>query len=279
MNEEEDMILPDDFDESTPAEVETSSETDLDEVVNTNEALDESLGEVDTKQDNSVNEEQKLLEMLKGKVKYDHGEVQISSIDDVVTNYQKGLNYDRIQDKVKSYEESKTMQYINEKAKELGFKTTDDYIESVKQFEIKQKEEKKQADIEEMLERGIPDDVAKEIIETRELREHLKQQEAEIQKYKDEQKSAELKQQEQIEFLKAYPDIKVEDIPAEVFQSTKDGKSLLTAYIEHENKQLKTLLEQREKQDTNKSTNLVKKSNGDTQESDKDTFLQGFDEM
>lgn len=279
MNEEEDMILPDDFDESTPAEVETSSETDLDEVLNTNEALDESLGEVDTKQDNSVNEEQKLLEVLKGKVKYDHGEVQISSIDDVVTNYQKGLNYDRIQDKVKSYEESKTMQYINEKAKELGFKTADDYIESVKQFEIKQKEEKKQADIEEMLERGIPDDIAKEIIETRELREHLKQQEAEMQKYKDEQKSAELKQQEQIEFLKAYPDIKVEDIPAEVFQSTKDGKSLLTAYIEHENKQLKTLLEQREKQDTNKSTNLVKKSNGDTQESDKDTFLQGFDEM
>lgn len=279
MNEEEDMILPDDFDESTPAEVETSSETDLDEVLNTNEALDESLGEVDTKQDNSVNEEQKLLEMLKGKVKYDHGEVQISSIDDVVTNYQKGLNYDRIQDKVKSYEESKTMQYINEKAKELGFKTADDYIESVKQFEIKQKEEKKQADIDEMLERGIPDDVVKEIIETRELREHLKQQEAEMQKYKDEQKSAELKQQEQIEFLKAYPDIKVEDIPAEVFQSTKDGKSLLTAYIEHENKQLKTLLEQREKQDTNKSTNLVKKSNGDTQESDKDTFLQGFDEM
>lgn len=279
MNEEEDMILPDDFDESTPAEVETSSETDLDEVLNTNEALDESLGEVDIKQDNSVNEEQKLLEMLKGKVKYDHGEVQISSIDDVVTNYQKGLNYDRIQDKVKSYEESKTMQYINEKAKELGFKTTDDYIESVKQFEIKQKEEKKQADIDEMLERGIPDDIAKEIIETRELREHLKQQEAEMQKYKDEQKSAELKQQEQIEFLKAYPDIKVEDIPAEVFQSTKDGKSLLTAYIEHENKQLKTLLEQREKQDTNKSTNLVKKSNGDTQESDKDTFLQGFDEM
>jgi len=279
MNEEEDMILPDDFDESTPEEVETSSETDLDEVLNTNEALDESLGEVDTKQDNSVNEEQKLLEMLKGKVKYDHGEVQISSIDDVVTNYQKGLNYDRIQDKVKSYEESKTMQYINEKAKELGFKTTDDYIESVKQFEIKQKEEKKQADIEEMLDRGIPDDIAKEIIETRELREHLKKQEEEISKYKEEQKSAEQKQQEQIEFLKAYPDIKAEDIPVEVFQSTKDGKSLLTAYIEHENKQLKTLLEQREKQDTNKSTNLVKKSNGDTQESDKDTFLQGFDEM
>ena len=279
MNEEEDMILPDDFDESTPAEVETSSETDLDEVLNTNEALDESLGEVDTKQDNSVNEEQKLLEMLKGKVKYDHGEVQISSIDDVVTNYQKGLNYDRVQDKVKSYEESKTMQYINEKAKELGFKTTDDYIESVKQFEIKQKEEKKQADIEEMLDRGIPDDIAKEIIETRELREHLKKQEEEINKYKEEQKSAEQKQQEQIEFLKAYPDIKAEDIPVEVFESTKDGKSLLTAYIEHENKQLKTLLEQREKQDTNKSTNLVKKSNGDTQESDKDTFLQGFDEM
>ena len=278
MNEEEDMILPDDFDESTPEEVETSSETDLDEVLNTNEALDESLGEVDTKQDNSVNEEQKLLEMLKGKVKYDHGEVQISSIDDVVTNYQKGLNYDRIQDKVKSYEESKTMQYINEKAKELGFKTTDDYIESVKQFEIKQKEEKKQADIEEMLDRGIPDDIAKEIIETRELREHLKQQEAEIQKYKDEQKSAELKQQDQIEFLKAYPDIKAEDIPVEVFESTKNGKSLLTAYIEHENKQLKTLLEQRDKQTSNKNTNLVKKSNGDTLESDKDAFLQGFDE-
>ena len=278
MNEEEDMILPDDFDESTPAEVETSSETDLDEVLNTNEALDESLGEVDTKQDNSVNEEQKLLEMLKGKVKYDHGEVQISSIDDVVTNYQKGLNYDRIQDKVKSYEESKTMQYINEKAKELGFKTTDDYIESVKQFEIKQKEEKKQADIEEMLDRGIPDDIAKEIIETRELREHLKKQEEEINKYKEEQKSAEQKQQEQIEFLKAYPDIKAEDIPVEVFESTKDGKSLLTAYIEHENKQLKTLLEQRDKQTSNKNTNLVKKSNGDTLESDKDAFLQGFDE-
>lgn len=274
MNEEEDMILPDDFDESIPAEVETSSEAGLEEVLDNNEALESTVGEVD----NTNNEEQKLLELLKGKVKYDHGEVEIQSIDDIVTNYQKGLNYDRVQDKVKSYEESKTMQYINEKAKELGFKTTDDYIESVKQFEIKQKEEKKQADIEEMLDRGIPDDIAKEIIETRELREHLKKQEEEINKYKEEQKSAEQKQQEQIEFLKAYPDIKAEDIPVEVFESTKNGKSLLTAYIEHENKQLKTLLEQRDKQTSNKNTNLVKKSNGDTLESDKDAFLQGFDE-
>ena len=73
-----------------------------------------------------------------------------------------------------------------------------------------------------MLDRGIPDDIAKEIIETRELREHLKKQEEEINKYKEEQKSAEQKQQEQIEFLKAYPDIKAEDIPVEVFESTKE---------------------------------------------------------
>jgi hypothetical protein len=69
-----------------------------------------------------------LLDELSKKVKYNKESVQIDSIDDVVSNYQKGLNYDKLQEKFNNLENSKAMSYIKNKAAELGM-SVDEYMD------------------------------------------------------------------------------------------------------------------------------------------------------
>lgn len=49
-------------------------------------------------------------------------------------------------------------------------------------------------------------------------------------------------QEEYGEFFKAYPDVKGNEIPVEVWQEYQKGKNLLDAYVRHENNQLKAKL-------------------------------------
>jgi hypothetical protein len=77
--------------------------------------------------------------------------------------------------------------------------------------------------------------VYKELIENKKFRE----------KYETEQQRAEReKAQEQDfqSFLENYPDVKAEEIPASVWQEVESGKSLIDAYMKHENKILKQKL-------------------------------------
>lgn len=87
----------------------------------------------------------------------------------------------------------------------------------------KQEQEKR---LSELLEQNIPEEYAKEMIENRKFREQ----------FESEQKAKQQQAQQQTDlqdFITAFPDVKAEEIPTEVWQSNAKGIPLRYAYAEH----------------------------------------------
>lgn len=96
-------------------------------------------------------------------------------------------------------------------------------------------EANRQAEIDRLVQQNIPEDYAKEMMENRKFREQ----------YESERKASEAKTQQEkqyMDFISAYPDIKPEQVPLEVWQMTEQGVSLLDAYVRYENKSLREQL-------------------------------------
>ncbi len=221
-------------------------------------------------------DEQKLLEVLKSKVKYNGAPVDIPTIDDVVATYQKGLNYDNLKAKSEKSDNA-VLDYINTKAKSMNM-TPEQYIEKVKSYEAEQIKAKNERAIEEMTANGVPEDIAREIIETRALRESLQREKAELEEQKKLAENEKQKDKEFQDFLKAYPGIEVDKIPQEVFENAKNS-NLLSAYAQYENKLLKEQLKQMEQNQKNASTSVVSPVGNTGGEESKDAFLMGFDSV
>ena len=79
---------------------------------------------------------------------------------------------------------------------------------------------------------NVPDEVVNELVEGKRFREQYQ-----TEKQTAEQKAAESKMYS--DFLEAYPDVKPEDVPAEVWKEVKAGRNLTDAYVRYENKRLK----------------------------------------
>ena len=79
---------------------------------------------------------------------------------------------------------------------------------------------------------NVPEELLNELVESKRFRE-----ETLAEKKAREEKEAEHKQY--TDFLEAYPDVKPEDIPVEVWKEHKEGRSLTEAYMRYENQRLK----------------------------------------
>lgn len=266
--EEEDVILPDDFEdiptsdeegEEEPAEPQTEPTSEVENAVQT--------------------DDQKLLDYLNTKdIKYNGEKVNVGSLDDLIATYQKGLNYDNLKSKSEKSENA-IMNYIMEKSKSMGL-TPEQYIDNVKSYEEEQIKAKNEQAIQSMVTNGVPEEIAREVIETRALRETLQRQQAELTEKENVRKAEEKKNQEYEEFLKAYPDIEVDKIPAEVFENAKN-LNLKSAYAEYENKLLKEELKQIKQNQKNASSSVVKSvtETGAVEQQSNDAFLEGFDSV
>lgn len=98
---------------------------------------------------------------------------------------------------------------------------------------------------------NVPDEIVNELLEGKRFREQYQ-----TEKQTSEQKAAEQKMYS--EFLEAYPDIKPEEIPADVWKEVKAGRNLTDAYVRYENKQLKA---EREKFQTQQQTQQANQAN------------------
>ena len=140
----------------------------LEEGESSEEETNEDIEPSETQEDNSEDEKvdfKPLLEELSKKVKYNKENVSIESLEDLINGYQKGLNYDKIQEKLENLQNSKAETYIRNKADELGI-TVDEYMDQVEDYEKKQKEEREKERLEEMMENGVPEELAREAIAT-----------------------------------------------------------------------------------------------------------------
>lgn len=218
-----------------------------------------------------------LLEALSKKVKYNGESVKVDSIDDLITNFQKGLNYDKKNEQYEALQNSKVEQYVSKKAKELGL-TVDEYIEQVEEYEKEQEKAREEERLEEMINNGVPEDVAREVIATSQLRKQLQAKENELKEREEAQNAKHKEEQEYADFIAAFPDVKAEDIPKEVYEAAQHS-NLTAAYKDWLIKDLQTKLsiQQTNSKNAKSSIGSVTESGPTKKNEPIDDFLAGFD--
>ena len=256
-----DEVIKESSTDETKEESESSTPNETDET-------DEKPVEVDYKP---------LLEALSKKVKYNGESVNIESIDDLVTNFQKGLNYDKKQEQYENLQNSKVEQYVSKKAKELGM-SVDEYIDKVENYEREQEKEKEKARLEEMINNGVPEDVAKEVIATSQLRKQLQEKENQLKEQEEKAKAENDKNKQYADFVEKFPSVKPEDIPKEVFENAQSS-NLVSAYKDWLIKDLETKLKVKEQNEKNAKSAIGSVTETGTTQKQKaiDPFLEGFD--
>ena len=257
---DEDIIMPDEDIEDTPIE-------------------DVPEGKAEEKTNESAeSDETKILEYLNKKgIKYNGEAVELKSLDDVVSNIQKGMNYDKL--KTKTDADDTIVSYISEMASKMGL-TPQEYIQQVKDYQKKKEEELQEQEVQKMIQESVPEETARRIVNVERLAEQLKADRAELQKQKEEADRKAKEDKEYQDFISQYPDVKTEEIPAEVFKEAKEI-GLLSAYAKYENKILKEKLKTMEQNAKNASTSIVTgvTDGSPVEQESKDAFLEGFDSV
>jgi len=151
---------------------------------------------------------------------------------DLINAFQKGMNYDHMADKIKSYQP--ILETIDFFAKQNNM-TRDHYVsELIKQRDQiafnKQKEElmSKYPDAEDAL--------LNELVEGRLSQQ--KQKEAEALKEKERQESQK-RQDVWVDFFRKFPDLKPDTIPKEVYERANSGENPIISMLEIKNNELK----------------------------------------
>lgn len=269
--EDEDIILPDDF-EGIP----TSEEEGEGEEVDTEQTSDV---ETETQNDaNSDSKEQEILDFINAKgIKYNGEEVKVDNLDNLISTYQKGLNYDKLKDNVEA-KNNDMLNFVESKAKSLNI-TPQEYIAKVQEYEKAQKDALVENEVQKMVERGIDEETARRVANMETYMESLKAKEQELNAREQAKKDEEAKEKEYEDFLKANPDIEIDKIPNEVFEKAKEV-GLQSAYAQYENKLLKEKLKLIEQNQKNASNSVVSQtSDGSDTNQSGDAFLMGFDSV
>lgn len=262
--EEEEVVLFEEDTEEVSNDTEVSQNSDETESIPAEEVKEE---EVDFKP---------LLDKLSKNIKYMDKEITVESLEDVIEKYQKGLDYDRKTDKIKELENSEEMEYIKSKAKESGM-STQDYIKALKDYEIKQQEQQEETELEEMIENGVAEHIAKKVIETNRLAKELQAERLKLQEAEKTKELQDKKEAENQEFLRNYPDVDIKSIPKEVFADA-EKIGLLSAYARYENNKLKKELEVLKQNQNNKESSPIKGTteHGGVVIEKQDDFLKGL---
>lgn len=199
----------------------------------------------DTQQDAEEQTDQFVLKHL--------GEEKTVSRDEVVVLAQKGMDYDRIkqqltEEREKAEKNSEIVRSLSELAKESGFAAPEDMLDDVKATLLSEKE-------------GIDRGIALERLKLERREAEIAKREAKLSaesksKESEAEKAAEAERRQQADiqnFLKAYPEVKPNSIPKEVWRDVGKGETLLNAYMKYENAQLKARLAAKEKAEENRA--------------------------
>jgi hypothetical protein len=154
----------------------------------------------------------------KFKVKVLHEEKELTE-SEALPYIQKGMDYDRVKSQ---YEETKAeKQFIEKLAKKYGMEPA--------QFKKELETAAEEAQLTEFRQKGIPDDIAKEIVDNRAFRTEIKEKES--------KQAEEVRMKNEVAaFLAEYPEVKAESIPPSVWQDVDKGIPLTRAYAWYESK-------------------------------------------
>lgn len=259
--------------EETNGEEDTNSEEE-----ETNEAEVPS----EASEDNSKTEQEvdfkPLLDALKGKIKYNKEEVTPESLEDLIENYQKGLNYDKKVQELDNLQNSRLERYAKEKADALGI-TVDEYMNQVEAYEKQQERQREADELEDLINAGTPESIAKELIASRQQRKQIQQELNDIKAEREADKKEREKNKEYQDFLKEFPDVNPDSIPKEVFEEAEKS-SLSNAYMKWKLKDLEKQISISKTNEKNKQSSIGSTTESGTvkEKHEKDLFLEGFGE-
>ena len=279
--------------ESTPTETMDSEEdffADIDNevIAEYSDKEDQDAEEEETKEaevpseaskDNSKSDEvdlEPLLKALSGKIKYNKEEHEVKSVEDLISNYQKGLNYDKKLQELENLQNSKLEKYAKAKAEELGV-TVDEYMDQVVAYEKEQEKAKEMERIQEMVNNGVPEETAKEVIAAGQMRKKYQQMENELKKREEALNAEEAKKKEYQDFLDQFPDVNPDSIPKEVFEEAEKS-SLSNAYMKWKLKELERELSVAKTNEKNAKASVggVTETGPANEKHETDPFLEGF---
>lgn len=160
--------------------------------------------------------------------------------DELIAMAQKGWDYDTVRqerDQLRQYRQQNdpALNFLTAQAQKNGMDVAQ-YLRQVQKQEL--------------MRRGMSDQEAEREMQMRQREADVNAQQAQINAYNSQKASAERAAQERqaalrrdmMSFQKAYPEVKADDIPAEVWANVAKGTSLINAYTMHENAKLKAQL-------------------------------------
>ena len=147
----EDAILPDDFD---------MEDTSTQEESQTEEGLELESDTTQTEEQTDPIEEPEVP--AKFKVKFNHEEKELG-YDEAVPLIQKGMNYDKLQERLQALESDPRLSYVEKQAERHGLTVTE-YLQAVEAQE-------RQAELDDLVANNIPEEYAKEMLAARKDRE------------------------------------------------------------------------------------------------------------
>lgn len=254
----QDAILPDDFDEmygneDQPQSADSQSEVD-------SQPTDNPQGD----QPQSTPEQSTIP------IKFNHEEQHIP-LEEAQTWIQKGMNYDKVYERLSELESDPRLSFVQDLAEENDM-SVEDFLEM---FQA----ERHQAQLNQLIENNIPQELAEEILLARQDRAERARQ-AEI---------AEAEKEEQMQYLGFFEEFKNlngrefdaqrDQIPHEVWQVHNDGMPLRFAYMQHFNKELQQKLQVLTQNQINAERSPVSPTTayGSKDPEGVDEFLAGFD--
>jgi hypothetical protein len=260
---DEDMILPDDFE--MPAD---TGET-VEDTIPTEET--DGLEQTEAQEQSQETEQAEQTSPFL-KVKYNKEEMEL---DEATARElaQKGLNYDKVQERLQALESDPRLSLVERLAQQQGM-SVDEYVQAVQQYQEEQQ-------LNELIQQNIPEEYAREMLENRRFREQLQQEQQ--QKQQEEQQNAEF-----ADFFKYFRETNGRDfvpdtdiIPDSVWQANQQGIPLKYAYAEHENNQLRQQLATLKKNQDNAKKAPVGgvTQHGSHETASTDPFMMGFDSI
>ena len=182
---------------------------------------------------------------------------------------QKGMNYDKVQEKLSSYENNKLLKWAEEYSKKVGYEDHDKFLEAV----TKEEEAKQYQQTVDKYKAIYGEEAAEKMAEMEKSVSELKERNS---KADEEEK----KNKEYSDTISWYNDMKeqgvftevfnADSIPQEVWDKKAEGETLKNAYMDYTLRNMKTIVEQNtlkninQKQDT--STGSIKEGNQATVE-------------
>ena len=252
MFENDDAILPDDFEE-------TPSEEVAEEVIEEKVSEEVETDVEDTKPTEEATPEETKFKL---KLKYNSEELEIDE-DKARELAQKGMNYDKAIERAKQESLDEYIASQNYEWNGNPIKTKSEYDQAMAEQEL----------INKYKGQDLPEEVIKELVESKKFRDQYQNE-----KQQNESKSKQEKDMQ--EFIEAFPDVKGDDVKPETWEKVNSGVPLKYAYMEQERAELLSKAKVSEQNETNKKRAPVKGvSTHGTEDVSGDPFLDGFDSI